>query len=511
MAKIEEATLFRPGQVSGGGKGGQAFSGGGGGGGGGRGSSQDDDDGPQIALRERVAEASRSARRRKGLSLVVLLICGALTVLAAIFAPRTYEVESRVLVSPQQPANQQQVYVSPEELKAQQSEYVEQIFAQDNLIAIIKQTNLVERWDEMRQPHRRLIDKLNRKLGKPPPTDEQKFDALLGLLRGRLKVFTDARTVTIKLDWSEPVSAKDIVAAALTNFKESRFQSEIAIIPAKVKVLEASMSAAHNELEAAAEELNRQIKLKDPKRATVTIAALPFRPKADPSDVEADPALAAQLEQTRNELAQAKAAKTQRLAELNNELTQMQQTLAPGHPSVIALKQTIAATEKDTPQIVALKEKERRILDDIAAKKKAAAAANAAAAQKANTPRAAVPTPTAAPTPTVGGAKSLQDAQVQFDAATKKYSDLSNQLDALKLEMEMAKTGFEKKYKITQPAEVPAGPKRPVALIAAALGVLATFMAILAVASLADRFSGLFFEPRDVRDRLGIPVYATFS
>ena len=438
------------------------------------------------------------------------MLCGALTVLGAIFAPRSYEVEARLLVSPQQQASQQQVYQSPEELRAQQSEYVEQIFAQDNLVNIIKQTNLVERWDEMRQPHRRLIDKLNRKLGKPAPTDEQKFEALLGLLRGRMKVFTEARTVTIKLEWSEPVAAKDVVAAAVTNFKEARFQSEIAIIPARVKVLEASMSTAHSELENAADELNRQIKLKDPKKAGVSVAPLPFKPKTDPADIEADPALAAQLEQTRNDLAQAKAARVQKVAELNNELTQMQQTLAPGHPSVIALKQTIAATDKDTPQIIALKEKERRLVEEIAAKKKAKAAAAAAAAPKPGVPRPAV-APAPAPTVAVGGSKSLQDAEVQFNAATKKYAELVTALDALKLEMEMAKTGFEKKYKVTQPAEVPAGPKRPVAVIAVLIGIMATFMAILAVASLADRFSGLFFEPRDVRDKLGIPVYATFS
>jgi hypothetical protein len=28
---------------------------------------------------------------------------------------------------------------------------------------------------------------------------------------------------------------------------------------------------------------------------------------------------------------------------------------------------------------------------------------------------------------------------------------------------------------------------------------------------LADRFSGIFFEPREVRDRLGVPVFATMK
>src|SRR5437868_1335419 len=115
MARIEEATLFQPDsklQYPGRGGGGGA-----GGGGGGRGRGGDEDDGPNIAIGARVGEAARSAKRRKGLSFVVMMICGALTVLGAIFAPRTYEVESRVLV--QRTANltgAQAQYVSPEEM-----------------------------------------------------------------------------------------------------------------------------------------------------------------------------------------------------------------------------------------------------------------------------------------------------------------------------------------------------------------------------------------------------------
>src|SRR6478672_12009200 len=92
MAPTEEATLFRPDPKlqypgRGGPTAGPPLPGRG-----------DDDEGPRIALGARVSEAARSAKRRKGLSFVVMMICGALTVLAAIFAPRTYEVESRVLV-----------------------------------------------------------------------------------------------------------------------------------------------------------------------------------------------------------------------------------------------------------------------------------------------------------------------------------------------------------------------------------------------------------------------------
>jgi capsular polysaccharide biosynthesis protein len=58
---------------------------------------------------------------------------------------------------------------------------------------------------------------------------------------------------------------------------------------------------------------------------------------------------------------------------------------------------------------------------------------------------------------------------------------------------------------------VPTGPKKPVGLMAILAGLVATLLAALVAAAIADRFSGIFFEPRDVRDRLGLPVFATMK
>jgi uncharacterized protein involved in exopolysaccharide biosynthesis len=512
MARIEEATLFRPDpklQYPGTSRGGGG--GGGGGRGGGGGGRDDDDDGPNIAVKERIAEAARSAKRRKGLSFVVVMICGALTVLGAIFAPRNYEVEARVLVQRTQVITGGQTQqLSPEEMRNVAKEYEEQVMAHDNIIAIVRQKNLVSRWDDMRQPHRRLIDKINRKLGKGPPSDDEKYDALVTNIQHRLKVWVDATTVTVKLDWSEPEAARDIVDAAVKNFLEARFQSEVGVIPERLKILEAGVTQAHKDLETSAAELVRQQKLANPRdRVNIVIPNLPQGVKDRPVlDESADPALKARLEGVRQQIAVLQEAKLRREAELNQELIQKRQTLAEGHPEIIALKQTIEATRADPPQLAKLKADEREILTEIAAKQRAAAEA------RANEPKPVAPrvaTTTPVETPTTGSTKSVQDAQVQFDAVTRKYTDLVNQLDAARIEMKTAEAAFKNRYKVVHPAEVPAGPKRPVGLIAIAIGVLSTIAAVLAVAALADRFSGIFFEPRDVRDRLGLPVFATFS
>ena len=512
MARIEEATLFRPDsklQYPGAPRG---AGGGGGGGGGGRGG--DEDDGPNIAIGARVGEAGRSAKRRKGLSFVVMMICGALTVLGAIFAPRTYEVESRVLVQRTTPVGQQQQFVSPEEMRNLAREYEEQVMARDNILAIVKQKNLVARWDDMRQPHRRLIDKINRKLGKPLPTDDEKFEALVGNIEKRMKVWVDATTVTVKLDWSEPEAARDIVDAAVKNFLEARFQSEVGVIPARLKIQEGFVAQAHKDLESAATDLVRLQKANDPtKKVNVVIPQLPQGVNDKPVPIDADPVLKQKLDNVRGQLQGAQQAKQQRLAELNQQLIEKQQTLAPAHPEIIGLKDTIRATEASTsPQVTQLKAEEAAIVSEMAAQQRAAQAkADAPRPTRVNTP---APVPTPAPAPEVLAAsapKSVQDAQVRFDTVTNTYQALVKQLQELQVQMQEQEAQYKNRYKITRPAEAPNGPKRPVGLIAVAIGIMATIAAVLLVAALADRFSGIFYEPRDVRDRLGLPVFATFS
>lgn len=505
MARIEEATLFRPDPKL-------QFPGSSGrtqqGGGGGRGPA-DDDDGPNIAIKERVAEAARSAKRRKGLSFVVVMICGALTVLGAIFAPRNYECEARVLVQrtnvitggqPQQ--------LSPEEMRNVAREYEEQVMAKDNIVAIVRQKNLVARWDDMRQPHRRLLDKINRKMGKPPYSDDEKYDALVNKIHTSLKVWVDGATVSVRLEWSDPEAARDIIDAAVKNFLEARFQAEVGVIPERLKILESTLAQSHKDLEVAAVELQRQQKIANPKERVGNIY-IPNLPAGVRADVETmDPELRKKLEGVRQQIAIQSEGKMRRAAELQQEYNEKRGTLAEGHPEMIALKQRLDQAKQDDPQVAALKQQERDILGEIQAQRKAAAEAR----ENAPKPRVATPAPVPVDTaPQAGTTKNLQDAQVQFDTIRGKFTDIANQVEAARLELKTAEAAFKTRYRVVHPAEIPVAPKRPVGFIAIVIGVMSTIAAVLAVAALADRFSGIFFEPRDVRDRLGLPVFATFS
>ena len=136
MGKEDEGTLFRPDPKlqypgAGGFQPGAVAQGGGG---------SADDDEPQVALKERFFEAARSAGRRKGQTFVVILICAALTAVAAVFAPRTYVAEAEILVAKTQAlGGKEPVWVNPEEDKKLAKEYEKQIIQRDDALAIIRQ------------------------------------------------------------------------------------------------------------------------------------------------------------------------------------------------------------------------------------------------------------------------------------------------------------------------------------------------------------------------------------
>ncbi|MCL2777902.1 MAG: hypothetical protein FWD73_07850 [Polyangiaceae bacterium] len=505
MARIEEGTLFKPDpkmQYPGGRSGGVPQPSGGPGGGGGGG---DEEEGPSIAVRDRIFEAMRSAKRRMGLAFFVMMIGAALTVLAAIFAPKSYEVESQVLVQRvAQLTGQQAQYISPEELSNIRNEYQQQALARDSIIAIVKDKDLVDRWDAMRQPYRRLLDRINQRLGKSPPADDAKFDALVASIQQKMKVWVDATTVTVRLEWSEPEAARDIVDAAVKNFLKARYESEVGVIPTRLKIQESFVLQAHKDLEAAAADLDYWTRRADPNnRAKVFIPQLPQNVR----EADVDPALKAKLENVRQQIAQLQGTKQNRIAELNQQLREKQQQLGPNHPDIVSLKRMIAESGQDDPQLATLKAQEREILNTIENQKKTEVV------RPAPRPNQAVaPTPVVPPAPENSAApKNLQDATVRFETAKTKYATLVQQMSDIQLDLQTTEAAYKNRYKITQPAEVPIAPKRPVMLIASIIGLLATIAAMLIVAGIADRLSGIFFEPRDVRDRLGLPVFATFS
>lgn len=492
MFKEEEHTLFKPAAGrptsdnpppnTGGGGGG--YRGGGGGGGG-----HDDDE--RASLGEILMSALASARRRKGLSAVVAFICLALTVAAVNLAPRSYVSEGEVLVVKKE--DNGGGGWNPDGNKREQLEWEKQIRARSNVENIVNDAKLIERWDAMRQPHRRLLDSLSRMMGSKPPTDDQKRGALYGMLDGRLKLTIDQTTVTISCEWSDPEAARDIVQSAVTRFIDQRYATEIGSIPARIKVLEERLETARLELEKLSPSTA-------PPKQKATDVIPPSQLMAKP-DRPVDPDLGNKLQrakdkqtQATNKLQELEGAKAQRVGQIQTQLAEKSASLGPQHPDIVQLKVQLDQAQKDPP--------------DLTAARQAKQAADAEVADLAAQAGVALPKviPSRLLPPPVEEKKLDPQVQAKIDDARVVYNKARDELNDANKDLKLAEVNFKIKYTISHPPDVPFTPKKPVGLMVGLGGFITTIFLVLLIAALKDRSTGLFFESQHVRDVLRLPV-----
>ena len=145
-------------------------------------------------------------RRHRFLTLGAFTSVLAIGVAVALLWPRTWHAESRLL------ANQNQLIRAlgnprsslPSEDPTRAAKEI--VFARNNLVSLIKETNLLKSWRETRPLVVKLKDAVMRVFaGKL--TEDDEIDAMVGTLEKYLKVDTDPQTVTISIDWPDPQTA----------------------------------------------------------------------------------------------------------------------------------------------------------------------------------------------------------------------------------------------------------------------------------------------------------------
>lgn len=457
-----------------------------------------DPDEERESLLETVTFAARAARRRKPLTLLVLVLGLVFTLVAEYLAPRTYNVEARVLVLRSGLAAAlmgNNNPTAPDE-KRDAKEYEEQIRSRSDIEAIVRDCKLVERWDQNLTPVRRLIERFGPKLGRPAPTPEAKFNTLAAVLERQLKVTIETSTVIISVDWPDPILAHDIIHAAVEKFTATRYATEVGVIPESITILERYADDARKEMERAS------VNVRDAAHPpTANTAARETREPRDTDRVTAappktDPATAARLAEVQAQLRATTEERDRRLAELNNQLTEMSTTYAPAHPAVVALKATIDATRQDSPGLLQLKNEEASLLGKVVQ----------------NTDRRVVvhhrgePAAQATAIPEGPNPEQTGEEQDRFESALRRFEALRGRIDEAKIEERTADANFNHRYQVVHPAEYPLGPKSPVTLLVGVGGALLTMLMILLAAAVADVLSGIFYEPRRVRDSLKLPV-----
>jgi len=411
----------------------------------------------------------------------------------------------------------------------------EMIHDRDNMLMIIRQTDLPTAWEENRSRLSRLKERAVRMFRKSSEAD--RIDALLWMLDQRLWVIVDKEgVVKIGIEWSDPKTAAALVQAAVQNFIEKRHETETATIGESISILQGSAASLQADVDRTIAQLREeQSKRRQPAARRASRAPAVAAPPAGPSPRPSEPVQAsaseavaqlAQLKETlvarRQEIKKIEAARQQQLSDLQAKLDAARAIYTEDHPTVSALRQSVAATRRDPAELAPLRA-EAQLLEKQYDALAAAQAESPAASSKALAAVVQLPGPTPkADTRVVDGDPPPMFAILPADVPqltdlvhpasrllTLQLAQLANLLDrinAARLELATSGAGLKFRYIVTRPPEVPKHPSKPKVFPVLAAALLASVFLAVAAAVVVDVAGGRVLESWQIERSVGIPV-----
>lgn len=456
-------------------------------------------------LREVLGYPWRAVRRRRRLAGGVFAAVLGAAVLAALIAPRRYDVETSILAQRNfvMPALGNPRRSVPAESDAPTRLAAEAVLNRQNLLDIIDAVGLEREWARLRSPAGRAKDAVQEALHGPRPAEERR-DVLVQYLRTQLWVTTDEGTVRIGVHFPDPRLALRTVQVAQRNFLEKRGASELSLIRESIGILETHVASAHDQIEEALAEVKQftPVAARGSAMAGYAPAAAP-RPNARPN-----PALAAlerDLEARRAALAAAEGAHVQQVNTVQARLVALRATLGAAHPEVVAAQASLAALRGDSPELTALRTAARDAQARFAAAGGSTAVVRSGAPDEASLANAALVQLARQAADTLENPR-LTYARSRLKIAVADYEDLLDRLEGARIELETARAAFKYRYSIITPAQLPTRPVKPNVPFVLAGGVVAAATLAVFAVLVVELGAGRLVEGWQVSRFVGLPV-----
>ncbi len=468
-------------------------------------------------LRNLVGFVLNGVRRHRLLTAVSFSVVLGLGLAMTALWPRSWHAESRLLANQNQLirtlGNPRTSLPSEDPINAAR----EIVFAHDNLVSLIKQTNMMEQWNTSRPTLLRLRDSLSETFG-GATTDEQKLDAMVGTLEKKLRVDTEQHIVNISVDWPDPQMAYLIVETAQQNFLETRHVTEMTAISEALSILEAHAAEEQKNVEDALRELERVRELRRkgsggpapvaPVRegAATTVQDDAATPHAPPPANEQELAqLKFLLNSKRRALADLEDFRSRRAQELNAQLVEQRVQYADQHPVVLDTMQRIDALKKDSPQMAQVKGDIDHLIEEYRRK----GGKDPDSLVEPSRPRAQPRR--AQQQAELSNSELSDDPLVEFTrnnlrVVSAKYEELMMRIDGARIEQDTARAAFKYRYSVVRPASVPRKPVSPNAAVLVAASVVAALFVGLFIGALRDVTGGHIVEAWQVERALKLKV-----
>jgi uncharacterized protein involved in exopolysaccharide biosynthesis len=480
-----------------------------------------------------------SFKRHKLLALSTCALVIAMTVAAAKLLPKTYYVQTKLLAQ----RNAVMAALSnpgrsvPWDADAPTRSAAETVLRRDNLIALMRQTDLMNEWERTRAPILKVKDWVTALVTRHKPTLEEKQEGVLGLLEARMFVVAGPvgdGTVTIELYWPSAEMAYQLVQHAQQAFLDARQQAETAAIGESIGILERYSSSLHDDINRTLSELQRtqsqsaavraMARTPGPLRTRLPVAAaIPLLPQSLGSPeldaaIEPDPEIArlkAAVTAKRQELARIEETRQRQLSEVQARLAQLTAVYTSNHPSVLSAQQNLAALSAPPPQAAALRadidelqlEYNRRTADAADLLIKAESARRAGATDREAEP-ARHRAEAAAPPAAEGTTKQdmTEFSTLRLRSELNQLESVLERTDGARIELAVSQAAFKYRYSIIRPAQVPRDPIKPDMRTVVAAGIIGSLLLALIAVVGRDLLSDRILEPWQIERQLGLRV-----
>jgi uncharacterized protein involved in exopolysaccharide biosynthesis len=480
-------------------------------------------------IRSYGAFALRAVRLRRLLTGLTFTIVFGMTLIGLWLWPRTYHCESTILLQGTG------ALVATDEKGALRGAS-DNVRRRENLLRIIKETELAKNWISDRTPAQRLKEWV---LRRPPPRPEDLDGPLLWALGSSLWVQQQGDTLTFGVDWRNPNMAAALVAAAQKVFLEARHAAEISTIQEKISIMDGHAVKVRKEMDDIAEQIKgvrdekiaaaTKPKTPAPDPAAGTPAPAPRKIKittsvpAPVSDVDVAARkeeldlLRAELEAKKNALKDIKGQRSAALVTAQAQRNELLTKFTPAHPEVVQLDRKIEQLEDQSARTAPLEADIATLTTKIKALE--------APGQGPTTVVTRVRTVGGGPAPSEGSAQKAEAIPaeilqlletnneadpaitVQLQGAISKYASLRDGIRSAQLDLDTAQAAFNHRYKIIEPPEPPAEPTKPKVPMVVGIGFFGAALLALALAMLLELRKGRIVERWQVY-QMKLPILA---
>jgi len=489
------------------------------------------DDGEIInfrAVKNWVLFALGAARRRKWLVLGLTVLVVGLSKAALMVIPPKFQISCQLL------AQKNQVLATRAESQstsdpAQSAN--ETVLGSENVLGLVRQTDLVKEWRARRPAALRLKDRVMWTFS-GAPSDQEMTQVLADTVRDKMQVWSKDGAITFQLYWSDAEMGYRLVDAAQRSFLEARHVQEVSSLVESASILEGHAADLSKQVQTALKDLQTLREKKAALRAGPTKpqevasrSGAPAAPVAQPASAALPDAregggsaddrerrlaeLPVVIEAKQRIVDDLEGFRRRRMNELQAKLEEQRAIYTEAHPAVTDIKQAMAVASKESPQVTRLRGELQQLQ---AERERLSGVKNTPSALAVRTPggfaapRRPLPRDAISELGHEDRDPETEIARSKLKFAVDNYQALQERIRLTRMDLDTAQAAFKYRYVLVTPPERPRGPISPKPVPILVLALISGIVIGLVTCIALELREGTIQEQWQVEQVLALPV-----